>query len=203
MSKSRIDSLLDGARWKFAKTLIHNPHHYTLRDTWESQEDFDATVMFIREHGVTERFGKRDYTVYYRDEYKYWTMGNPLEQTILINRKAVVHEFDRSALEHIQPLPDGNRYFGIIGNGTIRAVAVVDEGEREAAIMMMKTFDDDEHIYKLILHEIIEQMGGKTIHITGTFTADEMEHFRRKGFKISDRDGPVLKLTRRGGILSW
>ena len=43
--------------------------------------------MFIREHGYRERFQGRWYTKYDVDGWSYWTMGAPIENTILINRR--------------------------------------------------------------------------------------------------------------------
>ncbi len=72
--------------WRFARPMPENPHEYTLRrDT--SDETFDSAVRFIRQHGVVELYKGRPYkTLYFRD-HKYWTMGEPLEETTLINRK--------------------------------------------------------------------------------------------------------------------
>ncbi len=43
-----------GRTWTYAKTMPQWPHDYTLRKTWETDEQFDDVVMFIREHGVEE-----------------------------------------------------------------------------------------------------------------------------------------------------
>jgi 16S rRNA C967 or C1407 C5-methylase (RsmB/RsmF family) len=72
--------------WHFARTMPHNPHEYTLRRN-ASKIDFDATVRYIREHGVLEQYRGFPYKTLYFAEHKYWTMGSPLHETILINRK--------------------------------------------------------------------------------------------------------------------
>jgi hypothetical protein len=76
-------------QWIFAKTMPHNPHHYTLRETWaaDASPSFDDVVMFIREHGYREKYSKTWYTLMNANGCKYWTMGSPLAETILINRK--------------------------------------------------------------------------------------------------------------------
>jgi hypothetical protein len=77
-------------RWIFAKTMPENPHEYTLRrDT--SGEHFEAAVRFIRARGETELYEGRPYVVYRCDDHKYWTMGAPVEETVLINRKLLPH----------------------------------------------------------------------------------------------------------------
>lgn len=80
-----IDQLLDQAKFVFAKSMPKMPHHYTLRETWDSNT-FDYVVQKIRELGVPERFFKKTYIYYYANGYKYWTMGNPINETRLINR---------------------------------------------------------------------------------------------------------------------
>jgi hypothetical protein len=73
-------------RWIFARTMPHNPHEYTLRRHTDSGV-FDAAVRYIREHGRMETYAGKPYRTLYLDDHKYWTMGAPLEATILINRK--------------------------------------------------------------------------------------------------------------------
>jgi hypothetical protein len=72
--------------WHFARTMPQNPHEYTLRRN-ASKKDFDAAVRYIREHGVLEQYRGFPYKTLYFEEHKYWTMGFPLHETILINRK--------------------------------------------------------------------------------------------------------------------
>lgn len=82
--------ILKNQQYKFAKTMPKWPHYYTLRKNWSSNELFDAVVVYIREHGQKEYWdsGRRKYPriYYYADGYKYWTMGAPIDETILINR---------------------------------------------------------------------------------------------------------------------
>jgi hypothetical protein len=82
----RAQSLIKKAKWQFAKSMAFIPHWYTLRKNWKSQEDFEWLVMFIRKHGYIEHFYKKTYQYFDVNEYKYWSMGWPVEQTILINR---------------------------------------------------------------------------------------------------------------------
>lgn len=87
MTKQELQLLLEKCFWKFARTLSHNPHHYTLRETWKRDDDFDKAVQAIRDHAVEEKFGKKTYQVCYLGTFKYWTMGAPIDETILINKK--------------------------------------------------------------------------------------------------------------------
>lgn len=75
-------------RWQVAKTYSKTwPHAYTIR-WWnkELDEEFCRLVLFIRANGVKERFYKAIRPYFYIDGYKYWTMGDPLETTWVLNR---------------------------------------------------------------------------------------------------------------------
>lgn len=86
----RVRELLAQASYRFAKTMPENPHWYTLRKTWDSAT-FSEVVAFIRANGHVEWWPNRQrgkqYTYLDLDGYHYWTMGAPVEETILINRK--------------------------------------------------------------------------------------------------------------------
>jgi len=88
LTKEELIEHLDNSRWKFAKTMPHNPHFYTLRKTWSNQRKFDEAVSAIRRYGVREKCKGYWYTVFYTKDFKYWTMGAPINKTILINRKS-------------------------------------------------------------------------------------------------------------------
>lgn len=84
--ESIAESLLQ-QRWIFAKTMPENPHWYTLRKEWNTHSlSFNDTVMFMRQNGYKEKFKKTWYSMFDINDMKYWTMGAPLRQTILINR---------------------------------------------------------------------------------------------------------------------
>jgi len=71
--------------WQFAKTMPENPHWYTLRKHC-NEVSFINAVEFIRAQGQVRMFKSRPYTEYDCDGWTYWTMGSPIDQTILINR---------------------------------------------------------------------------------------------------------------------
>ena len=80
---------LEAKSWRFAKTMPDNPHFYSLKKEWENPDEFLEAVQYIRENGVSNMFGGREYTVLYLNGFRYWTMGSPLEDTYLINRAEV------------------------------------------------------------------------------------------------------------------
>jgi hypothetical protein len=90
-SKDDFTSFVQSHRWIFARTMPHNPHEYTLRRNTDDAT-FDAAVRYIREHGRMETYWGKPYRTLYFGDHKYWTMGAPLEVTILINRKPLPSE---------------------------------------------------------------------------------------------------------------
>ena len=85
---TRIRAFIERSHWTFAKTMPQWPHEYTLRKDADEQE-FLFFVTLIREHGYTEEFGKAVYIRLNVNGWKYWTMGRPLPETILINRARI------------------------------------------------------------------------------------------------------------------
>lgn len=78
----------------FAKTMPQSPHWYTLRKEWKSEESFEKCVLLIREFGYKETYKGYTYIMFNCNGYKYWTMGAPVDKTILINRAAINHATD-------------------------------------------------------------------------------------------------------------
>lgn len=85
----RLTRVLETHDYRYAKTMPKWPHWYTLRKTWGNDADFVFAVETIREHGFTETWGGRQFRAFALNGWKYWTMGSPIEETILINRKPI------------------------------------------------------------------------------------------------------------------
>lgn len=86
LDENKVADLLGSATFNFAKTMPKNPHFYTMKFTWKDKNLFKAVVSYIREKGVKEKFFNVEYTYLYVNGHKYWTMGAPLKETILINK---------------------------------------------------------------------------------------------------------------------
>ena len=83
----KIRDMIARCQWKFAKTMPFAPHEYIVKDRCPLlKEEFEYFVNMQREHGVKERWGKYNNPYLYIDDYKYWTMGAPIEDTTVINR---------------------------------------------------------------------------------------------------------------------
>jgi hypothetical protein len=88
-----------------------NPHSYTLKRRSPDPRMFEMAVLHIREFGSQEYFGGSEYSYYEAAGHKYWTMMNPLERTILVNRKELPDTGDAGAQHEEEPnmsekLPD-------------------------------------------------------------------------------------------------
>ncbi len=86
MDAESFNDFVSSSEFQFAKTMADIPHEYTLRRKAASDERFAEAVQFIRDNGFRRRFASRIYTYYRLRGYVYWTMGAPVDETILINR---------------------------------------------------------------------------------------------------------------------
>ena len=87
MDIERLRNFIARCEWTFAKTMPFAPHEYIVKERCPlTTEEFEYFVNMQREHGVKERWGKYNNPYLYVDDYKYWTMGAPLEETTAINR---------------------------------------------------------------------------------------------------------------------
>ena len=80
-------------KWREAVTYRKTaPHEYTIRE-WEAggqaNQDFDEYTTCVRRFGYADFFYKIRHTYWAVDDFKYWTMGWPVEQTVVINRARV------------------------------------------------------------------------------------------------------------------
>lgn len=110
--KKEFLQLIEGKDFKYAKTLTLHPHFYTLRNTWDSDEDFSRAVCIIREFGFNQKHSGRTYRYFNLNGYTYWTMGAPVSETILINRAKVVYDASYNQIaEEYDKLFYGDTYF--------------------------------------------------------------------------------------------
>ena len=90
MTPDEINSFITGHAWRFAKTMAHMPHSYVVKAKCRDAFEFERFVMHIRQNGYRAKFGRATYT--YLDWpvngiiHQFWTMGAPLDITIIINR---------------------------------------------------------------------------------------------------------------------
>ncbi len=101
MTKEQINMLLayvSRCKWSWAKSMPNSPHEYIVRNSCAlSDNEFVAFVNLQREFGVQEKWGNYNLQYLYLDGYKYWTMGNPIPETTVINREKLFGEYDQVA----------------------------------------------------------------------------------------------------------
>lgn len=94
MTFNQVAEILLSKSYRFAKTMTKHPHSYTLKQNWKSDIEFKEVVKFIREHSYTEYFYNKPYQMFNLNGFKYWTMGAPIDETILINRTQSTYQSD-------------------------------------------------------------------------------------------------------------
>jgi len=80
-----IKQFIENIIWTFAKTMPDWPHEYIVKEKVDNAL-FIETVMHIRKYGYQGWFYEKPITYFKEDALIYWTMGNPVDETIIINR---------------------------------------------------------------------------------------------------------------------
>jgi len=88
MTPKEVNAFLSKQKWRFAKTMPKNPHEYIVRDRSDDAEFIEA-VKTMRTHGEARPFWGKIYVYYKYEGFEYWTMGNSLEITKIINRAKI------------------------------------------------------------------------------------------------------------------
>ena len=87
VDSDKLREMIARCQWTFAKTMPWAPHEYIVRGKCPlTEEEFVYFINMQRSYGKVERWGKYNFPYLYIDDYKYWTMGAPVEETIVMNR---------------------------------------------------------------------------------------------------------------------
>jgi len=94
MEIEQVRCFINSVKWQEAKTYRDTfPHEYTVSNWIGSRKDlfnkFYSFVEYIRKNGYQKKFFKKTYTYLDVDGYQYWTMGNPICETTVINREKI------------------------------------------------------------------------------------------------------------------
>ena len=76
---------IDSFQWTYAKTMPEWPHEYIVHDRVD-EALFIKLVEHIRMLGYQGYFYKMNITYYDFNGMTYWTMGAPIDETVIINR---------------------------------------------------------------------------------------------------------------------
>ena len=103
MTLDEAKQYIQSVRWQYAKTYVTAPHEYTVLD-WkpETKHQMIDFADFILANGYKEQFYSKTFTVLQIDEYKYWSMDFPTENTNLINRTFVDDERKAKIIKFVQ-----------------------------------------------------------------------------------------------------
>lgn len=97
-----LQEFIDSTQWTFAKTMPEWPHEYIVRK--QVDEDlFVRLVRHIQERGYEGKFYQESITYYDDRGMIYWTMGAPLEETIIINRCRKENSYESRLLKGTLP----------------------------------------------------------------------------------------------------
>mgnify|MGYP001128389127 CR=1 FL=1 len=80
-----LQNFIQETKWAYARTMPKWPHAYIIRDRVD-EELFLQLVEHIRAHGYQGKFYKMNITYYDFEGMTYWTMGSPIDETVIINR---------------------------------------------------------------------------------------------------------------------
>lgn len=89
MSVDAFKFFVRNQKWRWAKTYADSaPHYYIVKDKLEEpwQSQFSSMVTAIREYGFDAMFYSSTNRYLIVDDWYYWTMGAPVNETDIINK---------------------------------------------------------------------------------------------------------------------
>ena len=72
-------------KWTFAKTMPQWPHEYIVRERVDDKL-FEQMVRHIRANGSEGAYYQETFIYFEENGMLYWTMGEPIDETNIINR---------------------------------------------------------------------------------------------------------------------
>ena len=97
-----LQAFIESVTWTYAKTMPLWPHEYIVRDRVE-EELFVRLARHIREYGYEGKFYKMSITYFDHDGMVYWTMGAPIDETVIINRCLKENTYEQRLLNGTLP----------------------------------------------------------------------------------------------------
>lgn len=91
MSLAELSDFVQAHAWTYAKTMPQCPHEYVVRKNVADDDAFCRFVMTIRRLGNVEPYFTKIHRYLDVGAFKYWTMGDWLPTTIIINRARIDH----------------------------------------------------------------------------------------------------------------
>ena len=97
-----LNDFVDREKWTYAKTMPEWPHEYLVRERVD-ESLFEQLVNHIRRHGYEGKFYRKAITYYEESGMVYWTMGAPVDETIIINRCKKKNTYEQRLKEGTLP----------------------------------------------------------------------------------------------------
>lgn len=86
MFSTDLKAFVRQQKWTFAKTYASSwPHEYIVRDSVD-EDLFVQLVRHIRKYGYDGKFYRKNITYFDEEGLVYWTMGEPVDETTIVNR---------------------------------------------------------------------------------------------------------------------
>lgn len=196
MNRKEFRDFLESKIWKFAKTYSRKaPHWYTLRKQWSDDTMFDNAVQQLRDYAGIQWFWRKPYQVFEIDGWRYWTMGAPIKDTILIN-KTVAHNQYNTIADHYDGLFIENQYkeedneLAEILKEKIKGKYVCDIGCGTGLLLDMIKIERQDYIGIDPSNKMIQIARQK--HYGKKFLIDRFETYDQRHFK--DRDVITVSL---------
>lgn len=154
MTKDELIAYFSRRTWTFAKTMPRNPHEYIAVQTSpddDARKRFCDAVVTLRAYGVKKKHGSATYTYFIHEGYQYWTMGAPVEKTIIINRARVWDAYNAladgyDAAYDNQECKEQNSRLGQVLRPHLQAGSILDIGcGTGLAIRILDTPPEDYH----------------------------------------------------------
>jgi hypothetical protein len=97
-----LRDFIAACKWTFAKTMPEWPHEYIVRGRVDTNL-FESLVLHIRAKGFEGKFYQKNLTYFETDGMLYWTMGEPIEETTIINRCRKENSYENRLLNGSLP----------------------------------------------------------------------------------------------------
>lgn len=88
-----LKQFIDSTKWTYAKTMPDWPHYYIVRSKVD-ENLFVKLVEHICQFGYQGSFYNKPITYFDEDGLIYWTMGNPVNETTIINRTSKENSYE-------------------------------------------------------------------------------------------------------------
>lgn len=86
MFSTDLKAFVRQQKWTFAKTYASSwPHEFIVRDSVD-EDLFVQLVRHIRKYGYDGKFYRKNITYFDEEGLVYWTMGEPVDETTIVNR---------------------------------------------------------------------------------------------------------------------